>query len=240
MRPRRQILVVVMGACIVSVGLCSSAIAVPITVSFQQGVNGYGGTVDTSLNYGSNIPAGELDRVLIDGSAEGSEPDDGLLQFHDIFGNADGQIHLPAKILAVHLIIEVGGESNDGATLHRVLQSWDETSTWVNSFGGNGVDTDNIEASSSVDCTVSGPPLGTLNLSDSGLVTTVQAWADGMPNHGWVFLTPSWDGWNFYSSEYLTVTNRPLLEVTYDVPEPHTISMVVVGALALLRKRLGS
>ena len=61
----------------------------------------------------------------------------------------------------------------------------------------------------------------------------MQAWADGAPNYGLVFL-PLANGTNgirFHPEEFEVASLRPQLTVVYFVPEP---ASVVLGSLSLL------
>jgi hypothetical protein len=45
---------------------------------------------------------------------------------------------------------------------------------------------------------------------------TVQAWATGQANHGWVFLNTGGNGWDFYACEFEETEQRPKLVVEFE------------------------
>ena len=48
---------------------------------------------------------------------------------------------------------------------------------------------------------------------------TVQAWANGKPNYGWVFINTGGNGWDFYTSEFEDMKQRPKLIVEFRSPK---------------------
>ena len=50
------------------------------------------------------------------------------------------------------------------------------------------------------------------------MTDTVQAWVNGAPNHGWVFINTGPNGWDFYTSEFEDVKQRPRLLVEFTPP----------------------
>lgn len=183
-----------------------TTITPPVTVSFQDGVNGYTGTQDTSLrssspttNNGSNV-ALEIDSSSVKHT---------LLRFDDIFGAGNGQIPTGATIQSATLEF-TGFDPGDPPSLHRMLTSWSESSTYDEL--GNGVQADGVEAATTVDATFSGST-GSHSLN---VTAALQAWlADPASNLGWAFLPSDSDGIDLHSSEASTIADRPKLSVTY-------------------------
>ncbi len=189
------------------------------SLSFREGVSGYAGTQDTFL-WGDepNTPQGADNEFEADRNRSGW-PTHGLIRFGNIFGPGAGQIPFGSTINSATLTLEVVNTSSSSATitLHRMLASWDESSTWNSMTAG--IQTDDVEASSSVDATIpspnsSGPKVLT------GLATTVQAWSDGASNNGWAILNDHNNGLNFASSEESTIAERPILTIDYTPPAP--------------------
>ncbi len=215
--------------------------AATVTYTFQQNdVNGYSGTSDTFLwEADPNTARGAETYVAVD--ARGDDPtakrSDGLIRFDDIFGSGPNQIPLGSSIISATLTLNVaGGTSADSASVHRMLVSWLETDTWNSWDGGDGVDTDNVEALVAHDDEI-GPPIG-LGIHTVDVKTTVQAWSDGTAtNFGWAILhdPASHDGWRFDSSEVGLSGMPPILSIT--IPEPATLSLVAVGIGTLLMRR---
>ena len=218
---------------VVALGLPTAAWATPITLTFQEGVDGYAGTVDTYIQ--KNAAAkGDLDEVWIDTDATNqSEPAQGLVQFANIIGSSVGQIPVGATILSATLTVTTDAEnqyavSGGSADGYRVDVAWDEAATWANSFDGDGL-TIGTDTLATKEFTASS--LGTLGAAHQFDVTaSVQAWVDGAANHGWAIMPDSNDGWIFDSSETSVVGDRPMLSVTF-VPEP---SSWLLGLLAVV------
>lgn len=185
-----------------------------VTVTFQQGVSGYTGTVDTYLNInspdGSNATA---DPLIVDG-ANASSPFDTrhiLLRFDSIIGNGAGQIPPGATINSATLTIVVTDASDSGASLYRMLQTWNATDTW--NMWVNGIQANGVEANSTSDVSSLLNSTGTHNIN---VTTSVAAWAAGANNFGWAWLNNGTNSWQFSSSENGTAGNRPKLSVTYN------------------------
>ena len=186
--------------------------------SFQEGTNSYNGTEDTWLEEGDPAQGHGSDSELeVDLDSGGGETQS-LIRFDNIFGTGPGQIPPGSTINSASLIIEVTGESDPAAniTLHRMLVNWDESSTWNSMTGG--LQRDNAEATIAVDATISNPENAGTN-TITGLAATVQAWLDGgATNYGWAIFTDETDGFDFASSEYGTVNQRPQLVVDFTPP----------------------
>ena len=198
------------------------------TTSFTQGVNGFTSTVDTFVdgdnadqNLGTN---GNADLVSTD-------PEHGLIRFENIVGSGPDQIPSGSTVTGATLTLyNASNPSASGATLslHRMLTTWDDTSTF-NSLG-LGVQIDDVEAAATPDASTS----TNVDVSDaavtfSGLETAVQAWVDGNQNFGWsVFLNDA-NSWSFHTSEASNVSLRPTLAVTYDAPNPSTVVVNSTG-----------
>jgi hypothetical protein len=188
---------------------------------FQEGLNGFAGTFDTELQ--SNTPdaaPGESPSITVD--LQDPTPTAALLRF-DFVGSNPGQVPVGATILSATLTINqtgptVAGEAN-WPTLHRMLVAWDESSTW-NSLN-NGVTADDAEAVATPDVII--PDANVNGLKTVDVTATVQAWAMGEANHGWVLLPHSGDGFDFDTSEGGT---RPLLTVEFDIPAPSPVGIV--------------
>lgn len=198
---------------------------VPGPLTFQQGVNGYTGMVDTMIrspapttNYADsavNYDSGYQYQYNADtstGSPAG--PSHVLLRFDDIIGGSPGQIPAGSTILSATLRLRTMDASN-GGKLHRLLQSWTATTiTWANSFGGNGIQADGSEAAVSQDDGVA----STSGAGDTDLnvTATVQGYVDGtITNNGWALLPNGSDGWHIAAAEHPTVDYRPELIVTF-------------------------
>ncbi len=188
------------------------------TATFQQGVGGYTGTLDTeidSANPGTTLGSSvtlEADTVNSSGGVS-----QGLLQFGDLFGTGPGRIPLGSTITSATLELNVTDATGASANvaLHRMLTPWDESSTW-NSLSG-GVQFDDVEAMIAADGQVA-TPAATGPITVSGLESALQSWSDGAGNHGWVIDITSSNAWVVSTSEDATASLRPKLTVEYVAP----------------------
>jgi hypothetical protein len=186
------------------------------TVTFQQGVNGYTGTVDIEIWAVSP-------NTCLEGNINAStdENNDGgesqiLMRFEKIIGPNTGQIPPNATIHSATLVVSAFDEGTT-VHLHRMLVPWKRTATWTSLVAG--VTADGLEASKQKD----GFTFGKISASTSAIpfdvTDTVQAWANGSANHGWVFINTGGNGWDFYTSEFDDVKQRPKLVIEFSAPK---------------------
>jgi len=182
-------------------------------VSFEQGTDGYDGTVDTMLREADpETGFGTATTVSIDqndpqGSGNGSQA---LLRFDGVVGDGDAQVPRGATVESATLTLETADDGS-GASVHRMLTDWTEDATWASLDGG--VQADGTEAAGSADAQTGTVDTGTTRID---LTASVQAWADGDPNHGWVFLPSGGDGWDIRTAES---DAPPTLQVRYQPPD---------------------
>ena len=187
----------------------------PVTRSFRNGIDGYKGALDAEI--WAIAPSKSLLRqgtMTTDGNNGGGESQV-LLRFEKIFGDAATQIPQNARIQSARLTV-VAFDPGTTCYLHRLLVPWSPAVTWDGM--ANGITVDNSEASTVRD----GFTFAEINM-DKQLVyfdvtPTVQLWADGVENYGWVFINTGGNGWDFYSSDWLESEFRPMLEVTFTQP----------------------
>jgi len=209
--------------------IAADAIAVTVgsggsTLSFQNGSGGYFGNEDTELKEDNpTTPQGNNASISVD-LVNGVGESQGLIQFDSIFGSGPGQIPYGSTINSASLTVFVHDTSSSSATiaLHRMLAAWNENSTW-NSMAG-GIQLDDIEAAAASD--------GIMTLAEFmgpqtfyGLEAALQSWSDGATNNGWAIASDSTNGWDFYSSEYGTASQRPYLTVDYTPPQPPVLDL---------------
>lgn len=197
--------------------LCMAAVTsnvLGVTATFQQGVSGYTGTVDTYLNINTPTQSNATaDPLIVDG-ANASVPFDTrhiLLRFDNIFGNGAGQVPLGATINSATLTINVTDASDSGASLYRMLQTWNGTDTW--DTWTNGIQANGVEANSTADISSLLNSTGTHNID---VTTSVAAWAAGASNFGWAWLNNGTNSWQFSSSENATANSRPKLTIIFN------------------------
>src|SRR5687767_10782115 len=100
------------------------------TVNFQEGVNGYTGTHDTTVRFATpDRVDGALVNLSVDGS-DGGGANHGLMRFTNLFGLGPNQIPPGSVIVSVKLTLTLF-DPGDPADIHRMLQPWDESVvTW--------------------------------------------------------------------------------------------------------------
>ena len=212
------------------------------TKTFQNGVDGYSGTTDAFLDgefifdkFGQD-PVIRVDQVKGEGEETGLDivrPQQGMLRFENMFGDAINQVPMGSKIFDAFLTLNVTNTAS-GADIRffRMLQDWDQVNaTWVNPQGNaggsivNGVTPDNIEASGTPDTRVPEALTGQAGLVEIPLnVDTIQSWANGsLANFGWSIVSDSGSLWSFNSSEaFLLGTFKPELTILYTEPPAET------------------
>ncbi len=199
----------VMSAIILTVRVDTSIVA-PQTVRFQQGLTGYSSTADTMLCAGAATTSfATTDSLNVDTSDLYGGVSQALFRFGSIIGSGAGQIPPGANISSATLRLR-SLDTGNGGHFHVMLQPWSDSSTW-NALV-NGVTADNTEAASAIDASVSSTSIGDVDLNVTG---TVQSWANGTTNNGWVVLPNGTDGSHFASAEHATADYRPELIVTF-------------------------
>lgn len=195
----------------------TSPASIPTTVTFQEGVLGYSGTVDSFIQQPqANSEFSANTGIEWDGEVTSGLGDDevAMIRFENIFGSANGQIPVGAVIISANLKYRVGSAANspgDSANVYESLVGWAENVTW-NTFGGEaGVQADEYANF------ITTAPASALNTQYTINVTaSLQRWTNNPSlNLGWLFIPSANDGVILSSSEDSTVTNRPFLEVTY-------------------------
>ncbi|MBM4397982.1 MAG: DNRLRE domain-containing protein, partial [Deltaproteobacteria bacterium] len=202
--------------CDLATGTCRKGATV---ATFQQGVGGYDGTLDTYVHAGAPDADNSLaTTLLVDGVPPDGEERQILLRFDRVFGTDPGQVPAGSPIASATLTVFVTNPSADGADLSRMVRTWAGTDTW-NSLAG-GVATDGVEAMAEADA--SGATNANRVAYDIDVTKSVVAWSGGQANLGWVFVMPAGgtDSWQLSSSEELDESERPKLTIRYLPCEP--------------------
>ena len=185
------------------------------TWTFQNGVNGYTRTVDIEIwAVAPNTCLEGNPNASADADNDGGESQI-LLRFEDIIGSKPGQIPPRSTIHSARLIVSAFDEGNP-VHLHRMLVPWKRTATWNSMVGG--VTADDREASKKVDSFTFGKISASTSEIPFEVTDTVQLWTNGDPNYGWVFINTGANGWDFYTSEFDDVKQRPKLVVEFTPP----------------------
>ncbi|MCS6865208.1 MAG: DNRLRE domain-containing protein [Gemmataceae bacterium] len=183
---------------------------------FQEGVNGYKGTIDLEIwAVSPNTCLNGNPNASSDADNDGGESQV-LVRFENIIGHQPGQIPPHS---AVHSAIFTVSAFDEGTTvhLHRMLVPWKATATWNSLVAG--VTADGLEASRQKDGFTFGKISASSSFIDFDVTDTVQAWVNGKPNYGWVFINTGGNGWDFYTSEFEDVQQRPKLVVEFTPPK---------------------
>jgi hypothetical protein len=195
-------------------GVCSSE---PVTLTFQQDVNGYTGTQDTDLyQNGPDTVRGALTtwRWDTDDPSGSGLYEYGLLRFDGIFGSGAGQIPLGSTVSSATLALYLeNGTVTPAGNVNELLVDWSEAATTWNNFGGDaGAQAD--EYGTLVGSAPVATGAGTVDVTAS-----LQAWAaNPAASLGWIFRPSNTDGVATTSREGATTANRPKLTVTFTAP----------------------
>ncbi|WP_058994069.1 DNRLRE domain-containing protein [Haloarcula sp. CBA1127] len=183
------------------------------TATFQQRTDGYSGTTDTVIRAANpEASYGTAETLSIDGSdPEGSgSSSQALLRFDGIIGTDGGQIPPGSDVKQATVALETSDEG-DGAAVHRLRTEWSADSTWASFDGG-------IQADGSQAVAEAVTRIGAVETGETSVDVTasVQAWANGAQNAGWVFRPLGSDGWDIQSADSAT---PPTLTVSYTAGE---------------------
>ena len=180
----------------------------------DDGAGVYAGAVDTNIRVAApNTNSKAAHYLWVDGAPPTQQL---LIRFDDIVGSGPGQIPPGASIAAAKLVLATsdapGSDSVASHSARMLLQAWNgATLTWNSAFGGDGIQSDDVEASASVlDTTIPVAADSTLSLD---VTDAVQNWVSGAPNHGIVLLPGGGDALGVRTSEDIDLSKRPLLEV---------------------------
>jgi len=186
-----------------------------VTVSFQDGVNGYSGTRDSNLMFNTQTSNyGSATTLDIDGRPDQS----GLLSW-DLAGIPFGSI-----IESADITLNITDGSGQTYEFYDLLQPWvEDEATWNEYASGQSWQIAGADGSAdrgSVvlgDITPKSKGLTTISLNADG-IAVLQSWIDNpSTNHGFIIsdYTGATNGFSFSSREHSEVLNHPKLTVTY-------------------------
>ena len=185
-----------------------------VTVTLQDGVNGYSGTDDTQLD--STTPGtnyGTTDRIEMDGS-----PDVSTLIRWDLTSIPTG-----SNVQSVELTLYIRNGSPVLYDIYEMLRPWDEsTANWTQYAAGQnwqiaGANGSGDRGTAPLGAITGSTGFNTFSLNAAG-IGVVQGWVDNpSSNLGFAFLDydEGSNGLAFFSSDRSTVEHRPQLTVTY-------------------------
>jgi hypothetical protein len=183
--------------------------------SFQNGVDGYRGTIDTEMwALAPSTVLADNPNASSDANNDGGESQV-LIRFDDIFGTKEAQIPKGARIVSARLHVSAFDQGST-VNLHRMFVPFSRTATWNSMV--DGVSADGFEASRHKDSFTFGTIAANSSTVIFDVTDTLQYWSSGHPNHGWVFINTGGNGWDFYASEFEDVKQRPKLVIIYANP----------------------
>lgn len=176
----------------------------------------YQGCLDTELwELSPNKVMEAFDTVTSDANNDGGESQI-LMRFEGIIGKGPSQIPPGSRIKNATLIV-TAFDPGTTVDMHRMLVPWPKGATWNNMVAG--VSADSLEASRHKESFTFGKISANKQAVRFEATDSVQAWVNGRPNYGWVFLNNGANGWDFYSSEYVEKESRPSLVVEFVPPD---------------------
>lgn len=208
-------------------------------ISFRVGVNGYSASRDTYLQQANPDAALGAETAISIDASDGGGISQALLSFDSIIGPA--AIPAGSSILSATLELTVDS-AGSGLTMYRMLTDWSESSSTWNSLT-NGIQADGTDARSTPSLSI-GANTPDANISSAFVLLNVtddiQAWSNGESNFGWAmlpFVPNGTNGLDFFSKEDLALSSRPLLTVSYVIPEPASLGLLLPTAVIALRRR---
>lgn len=189
----------------VDAGLYSVGGPTPVTVSFQNGLNGYTGNDDTyvaSGAAGSNF--GSATTIFADGDDGSRDRLIALLKWNV------SAIPAGRTVTGASITIEVSDPSSGTYTLRGMNAAWSES-------GANWSNTNPPANQGSVIASFVPSANGSRSLSlNSAGLALVQGWVNGGANNGVMVIdATTTNGLDLRASEYATQAQRPRLTVTY-------------------------
>jgi hypothetical protein len=138
-----------------------------------------------------------------------------LIRFDGIIGKEPHQVPPRAAVVSAKLLVSAF-DQGDTVNLHRMLVPFGDAPTWNSLVSA--VSADGLEASRHKDSFTFGKIAANSSEISFDVTDTVQDWVGGAANHGWVFLNTGGNGWDFYTSDFDKVAQRPKLVVEFLPP----------------------
>jgi len=220
------------GFCMALAGIAAAEV---VTISFQNGADGYTGAFDRTISERNdhNVDGSEVVNDFLDGYQTDSSPDEQrLTRFDNIIGDEPGQIPAGATILSAELAVTtslVGNAQTGGPYgIAGLLQPFDSTTTY---FGDFTTTTNLVSRGAWWQDGSATRPVGGYgrqhpgNTDSANVTSVVQSWVDGAENHGFVIqaglpdvineVANTTDGWSIRTTGYPLSDTRPKLKVSY-------------------------
>ena len=180
------------------------------TAVFQQGADGYTGTVDSYIQV-STAAHGDEDHLFWDGSPLKYA----LLRFENLFSSNGGSIPAGATVTSATLDY-VADDNGNAADVHAISIDWAETVDYANFGASPGAQAGEDYAPTSLGQASGNAPGASRTEHSLDVTAAVAAWsADPGGNHGLIFVPTGNSGTGLRSSEYAVSADRPRLSVRY-------------------------
>lgn len=177
-----------------------------VTVTFEEGTNGYTGTEDTYIDSGSPDLAKDMDQLVRIRDNQRW----GLLDFTSVFGTTANRVPPSATIVSATLKIQIQSTNCTGM-IADVTTPWTNAVTY-NTFGP----TPGVQSTEDYSTTVAAIPTQP-GLASIDVANSFRTWQMGT-NNGWIFLATVGSGGGdctFRSSDDGILMQHPKLIVTY-------------------------
>jgi uncharacterized repeat protein (TIGR01451 family) len=173
-----------------------------------------------TTNYGSTTD------LLVDASGHVHT----VIKFPNVFGGGVDQIPLGSTITSATLTVQMY-DPGDDVLVYQLTEGWVESEvTWNNRSTGVSWTNAGADGTGSHKTTADGTLLAPNGSNNVDVTTSVQNWSDGELNEGWLLKDTGSGGVDIRSSEYGTVSERPMLSVTYVPPaanNPPTVAAAI-------------
>lgn len=176
-----------------------------VQTNLRRGLDGYAGARDTQLMQSAPTVS---QATATSFSVDTDDPNGSGNANHVLLGFSEISV-APGEVVRASLFLS-GVDGGNGGRLHRTLLPWTDSATWADSFGGNGVQADGVEARVAPDALAVGST-GEVEIDVTAAVRDELAAGAGSIN--WVILPLGNDGWDVVSSEGAAAL-RPRLSIT--------------------------
>jgi tetratricopeptide (TPR) repeat protein len=211
-------------------------------LTFQPGVDNGHGAYDSThyIRIQANAPHEQENHLEI--AVQSKPKTQAMLHFGDIFGDKPGQIPLGSRIYSAKLSLTV---NNSGVTpeLYQMAGEWMSDKLTFSNFKLNGNDEPGVQLDGREAYAIPmvRAPHGQRGRIAINVTASVQNWADGERNLGWLFTVPQGtNAWGARNTTWTTPSERPALQVTFDPRETTPTSREDYRALATSRSRIGT
>lgn len=200
----------------------------PAFASFRagDGVTNYTEAQISAASPSTVVPVGQALIAAGENSTYGKAQS--IIKFDNLFGTSLGRIPANATVKRASLtLFTVDGSPFASAQAHRLFKPWSPSAATWDHFV-DGIQSDNVESSTSADFAKSVTAQGYQVASGDSLPQDLYTWQSGASYFGWV-ISAGYSGSHFsFASAAAEPARRPLLTIEYDTPGPKNASYVQV------------